>query len=474
MSPSPRHRSAPLPGRLLSWAGSPCTSQNALLRLLHALVRLLLITYREFRKNDLTLRSAALTYTILLSLVPVLAMSTAVVKGLGGGSQLREVAYSYIATLEQGSLTASREAGQEIMGPGTDDPELSELSGLTSHLRDAVDRLFAYVDKTNFATLGSFGVAGIFVSVILVFGNIELALNAIWNVHKSRSITRKIADYLTLIVLMPISINVTLAAGAFLTSPTLSSQFQLLIPFVWLQTLILKLVPVFCIALTFYVVYIFFPNTRVHTGPALAGAVFAAILWFMVQNTYIRLQIGVSNYNAIYGSFATLPLFLVWMYLGWLFVLAGAQVAYACQHLRSYRLLPETAEPARRLSAAFDIMASVQKAYGENSPISTEDLETALPEYSSGLLSEVQEQLVTAELLHISTTHARLLPAAPGEVIGRGPIIAAILGVNTPATPGGSASRDALLAASHSSADSPEQGSGAPASGNLQEGQSST
>jgi len=460
-----QHR--PLPGKILGWADGPAPADHFVLRLLHSLVRLLLITSREMNKNELTLRSAALTYTILLSLVPVLAMSTAVVKGLGGGNQLREVAYTYIATLE--------ESRQDIFSnPTTTAPEQGEPSALTTHLRSAIDQLFAYVDKTNFATLGSLGVAGIFVSVILVFGNIELALNAIWNVHTSRSIMRKIADYLMLIVLMPISINVALAAGAFLTSPTLSSHFQLLIPFAWLQTLVLKLVPIAAIALTFYVIYIFFPNTKVHTVPALAGAIFAAILWFLVQNTYIRLQIGVSNYNAIYGSFATLPLFLVWMYLGWLFVLAGAQVAYACQHLRTYRLLPAAAEPVVRLSAAMDIMAWVQKGHALSQPLTREDLKSLQAEYGSVVVEEVTDELVAAELLHISSSTGCLLPAGPADVLGHGPVIAAIFGTETPDTPGGAATREVLLKTVQPSPDRQTQGGQNSGPGNLQDGQSST
>ena len=437
------------------------------MRLAHNLLRLVLITLREFRKNDLTLRSAALTYTILLSLVPIPAMSTAVVKGLGGGGQLREVAYNYLDSLEMGASTPI--FSLETDGHTEDSGKEGVPAGLTAHLRDAVGQIFDYVDKINFTTLGSLGVAGILVSVVLVFGNIELALNTIWHIDKSRSIMRKIADYITLIVLMPISISVALTASAFISSPTLAAQFQLFIPLAWLQTLILKLVPVFAIALSFYVIYIFFPNTRVKNLPALLGALLAAVLWFAVQNTYIRLQIGVSNYNAIYGSFATLPLFLVWMYLGWLFVLAGAQVAYACQHLNSYRLLPAPPEPARRLSASLDIMDLVQDNFREDRPMTREDLSGLHRLYGPRLIDEVTDQLVAGELLCVVEGSERLLPAGPSEVIGHSRIIEVILGSRTPDTPGGLATQDFLRVASQAvSPGSP------PPAGRRQEGESST
>jgi membrane protein len=399
------------------------------------------------RKNDLALRSGALTYTVLLSLVPVLAMSSAVVKGLGGGDQLREVAYTYIDTLDTGFGS---------IGPNPEPPpfQIVEIpeeqlpSGLTSHLRSALDSLFDYVDKTNFATLGTFGMVGILLSVILVLSNIEVAMNAIWHVKDSRSIPRKIADYLTLIVLMPISINIAFVASAFLKNPTLASKFQMLFPFIWLQTLILQFVPVFFIAVTFYVIYIFFPNTKVKTAPAMLGAFLAALLWFGVQNTYISLQVGVARYNAIYGSFATLPLFLVWMYLGWLFILGGAQLAYACQHLHTYKLAPAVTFPSQRLSAAFDIMASVQIGFEENVPVTEQEIILRHPAYSASVLQDVIQELTAAEVLHVSTSHERLLPAAPATKLDHRILIGVILGTEAPDTPGGKFCLQAMNAAS--------------------------
>jgi membrane protein len=282
-----------------------------------------------------------------------------------------------------------------------------------------------------------------------------------------------VADYLALIVLMPISINLAFAASVFLTNPTLASKFQLLIPFIWLQTLVLKLVPVFFFTLTFYIIYIFFPNTKVHTAPALLGAFLAAIFWFVVQNLYIGLQIGVSNYNAIFGSFAPLPLFLIWIYLGWLFVLGGAQIAYACQNRKSYILLPTPSEPSVRLSAAFDIMDSVQKAFSENTRLTMSGIIARQPDYTAALVQEVAERLIAAGALYISKTEDRLLPAGPVNIIDHRRIIEIILGTSTADTPGGKSSRQAIQAAAaytSSVLGSPERES---TEGNLQDGPSS-
>lgn len=414
------------------------------------LVRLVLITFGEFRKNDLPLRAGALTYTVLLSLVPVLAMSTAVVKGLGGGDELREVAYTYLETLEQSSSSKTEHpvlTDQEPV-PGEEESVEQDETSLTGHLRSGLDTLFDYVDNTNFTALGSFGIAGILVSVILVFGTIETAMNRIWHVADGRSIIRKISDYLTIMVLMPISINVAFAASAFLKNRTLSDKFDMLIPFAWVQALILKLVPVFFIALTFYVIYIFFPNTKVRNRPAILGATLAAILWFIVQNVYITMQIGVANYNAIYGSFATLPLFLVWMYLAWLFVLTGAQVAYAIQNLSGYRLLPYIPIPSLRLSAAFDILDEVRSGFAENVAVTRQDLAETLNSYDALIVDTTISELCEAGFLFTAQESDRLLPAGPTSDTEQKQVINLILGTQTPQTEGGELGRKVLEAAS--------------------------
>lgn len=459
------------------------------------LVRIVLIMFSELKKNDIALRSGALTYTVLLSLVPLLAMSTAVVKGLGGGDQLREVAYGYIDSIAPGtpgvadkqknipiqpdSFGASNGSStqavdshkNELSQPEASTRNTTPIAGIAVHLRSAVDKLFNYVDKTNFATLGTFGVVGILISVILVLGNIEMAMNAIWHVESSRSIIRKVSDYLTLLVLMPISINVALAASAFLKNPTLASKFELLFPFQWLETLILKLIPVFFIALTLYIIYLFFPNTKVRNLPAAIGAILAAILWFAVQNAYITLQVGVSKYNAIYGSFATLPLFLVWMYLGWLFILGGAQLAYACQHINNYSLHSSSASPARKLGAAFDVMYEVSSGYKARQRITVNSLADRLSFYSGSLIEEVVADLQKAELLYLTAVREQLLPAGD---YNRQMIVDAILGTEAADSPGGQSSLRMVSSAAALLEQEQNQDSASSFDCRRQEGESST
>lgn len=440
---------------LKSWADEKSIDRRLRHRLPRLLVRLILITAAEFNNNALSLRSAALTYTVLLSLVPILAMSTALVKGLGGDNQLRKAAYSYIETL------ADKNAKTAKQSPPAAVTEFPNHGGnLTDHLRAAVDQLFDYVDKTDFATLGTFGVVGILLSVILVLSYIEEAMNGIWKVARGRSLSRKIADYLTLLILLPISINVAFAAGAMVQLPALIAKINILIPLPWLQTFLLKGVPVAIITLTFYFMYIFFPNTRVKALPALFGAGLAAFLWTLVQDIYITLQIGVANYNAIYGSFATLPLFLVWIYLGWLFILTGAQVAYACQNIERYRLLPAAAVPSLQLGAAFDIMDCITAAFAEAKAIHSDNLAECLPQYQQTVINEIATKLQETGRLHVSQADNRLLPASPGKSDDYRELVAIILGNDTADSSGGARSKRAMAAATEACSTAPSSSSG--------------
>lgn len=456
-------RGAEKKNSLLKWIDKKDDGASQPIKMARYVLRLLFITIRQFNSNELSLRSGALTYTILLSLVPMLAMSTAIVKGLGGGDQLREAAYTYLDTLdttqspqtpletqpENESVTPSS-SGEKV--PPQQNPT-QDSENLTGHLRSAVDQLFNYVDRTNFATLGTFGVVGILLSVLLVLSHIESAMNAIWKVSSGRSPLRKVADYLTLLILFPLSINVAFAASAILKNPALSSKIDIFIPFDWIQALLFKAVPVFFIALSFYAMYIFFPNTKVKTLPALIGATLAAILWFAVQNVYITLQVGVAKYNAIYGSFATFPLFLVWIYLGWMFILTGAQVAFSLQNAHTFRLLPINSVPSLRLGAAFDIMEELYRCFENKRGVTPQTLPSLLPSYPQQLIEDVADQLLEADVIHLSKTDGRFLPLLPKDKFDSQTIVQTVLGKDAPDTTGGKRSIAAIEAASNTTAE---------------------
>ncbi len=427
--------------RLLNWANTPLSSGPILYQKIHSLVRIILITSKEFGNNALNIRASALTYTILLSLVPMLAMSTAVVKGLGGGTELRQLVFGYIDTLEETTpLThiSPTLLGQESEQGPLELPEtqLKSQPAVTEQFRSAANQVFDYVDNTDFATLGTIGVLGVILSAILVLSNIEHSMNTIWHVASGRSIIRKITDYLTLLILLPISINFGFAANTVLKNDALLSKLLNVLPGPWVQTGILFLVPLFFISLTLFLIYIIFPNTKVKVGPALTGAIFAGTLWFFTQNLYIGLQIGVSKYNAIYGSFATLPLFLVWMFLGWVFILGGAQVAFACQQQDSYQLKKIDHSPLTQLSAAFDILNLIHSCFAKKKVLRRKDLAGRCPAYSATLLNSSLDKLISSHTV-LSAQKGRLLPSGPANSLQYDEVFSAILGSSFPETSGG-------------------------------------
>ncbi|PIE55966.1 MAG: ribonuclease BN [Desulfobulbus propionicus] len=431
-----------LDNRFFHWLDRERTDLSPIQQKLLSAARIIAITLYRFINNNLSLRSSAMTFTLLLSLVPMLAMSTAVVKGMGGGNQLKNLAYRYLDTLEESKGFALPDFGSKK----EQQPETESKKTLTAWLRTVVDKVFDYVDHTNFATLGSFGVLGILLTALLMLNHIEKTMNVIWAVESGRSLMRKLSDYMTLLILFPLSINITFAASAILRHPEFSEKFNLIVPFDWMQPLVLQAVPIFFITISLSAVYIFFPNTRVKTVAALAGAFLAAVLWFIMQNVYITLQIGVAKYNAIYGTFASAPLFLVWIWLGWVFIFLGAQFAWAIQHHRRFSFTVARAEPALQLAAAFDISDSIYRNFTTGQAVTSQQVLEQI-NYSYTLGKEVLEKLVAQGLFHHSQRDDRLLPCLPEQAFDQAGIAKVILGQNTPDTEGGKKSHEAIASA---------------------------
>jgi membrane protein len=359
-APADHHR----PGRgerLRAWAFSAAPAAGRAGAWGRSCARILLIMHAEYFRTHITIRASALTFAILLSIVPLLALSTSILKGLGTDAQLRQAAVRVIEQLVPPPPAA----------PGDAPPPPAELpakASFSAHLHHAVDLVFDYVDRTNFAALGLIGVIGLIVVVLLVLASIEDAMNAIWHTRRGRSLLRKLMDYLALLLLLPLSINIALAAEAIVASRRIMEQVSLIVPSAWLAALLIKLVPFLCVVLTLMFLYLFFPHTRVHTGAAFAGALFAAVFWFIAQKIYVALQVGVANYNAIYGSFATIPLMLVWLQTGWTFILLGAVLAHAVQHHRHYRPRGAVLSPQRQLQTALEVLQAVYADFARRQP----------------------------------------------------------------------------------------------------------
>ncbi|MDH3346856.1 MAG: YihY/virulence factor BrkB family protein [Desulfobulbaceae bacterium] len=431
--------------RLVRWAFRHQIDEKPIYAFLRSCLRVIIIMVREFQITGIPLRSSALTYSIMLSLVPILAMSTAILKGYGSDNDLRIAAYRLIDKIDPDVNSTPT-----VADPGAaleNDKETKEAS-LPDHLRSGIDTIFTYVDRTNFATLGAFGIIGLLYAVVLVMSTIESAMNVIWHSEQGRSFSRKIIDYIALIILLPISVNVALAGDAILASPTMFARIHAIIPSAWLITMTLKLLPFLFIVLSLMIMFRFFPNVRVEPYAALSGAIFASIFWFIVQRLYFFAQLGVARYNAIYGSFATVPLFLIWVNLGWMFILLGASLAYAVQNRNRYCLGPGASSPQRQLQLAFDILQSVYENFDVGHKTSLDSLLSAYPTADPGNLKYTAEKLVEGSILHrIGEKEISYTPALPSQSVEARQVVRIFLGNESITTTGGVYSRRVIYAA---------------------------
>ncbi len=236
-----------------------------------------------FINNNDLLRASALTFTVVLSIVPILALAFSAVKGFGGAEKLRPLVEQYLG------------------------------------LGSSSSQLMGYVENVNAAALGSAGGAFLLITVISTMGTVEQALNTIFNVPQSRSYFRKFSDYLSVLFTVPFLIVAALGFTAVFSVRI--SEF----PF------ITELLPYLFVWTGFFFLYVFFPYTKVHYGPAAVGSFVTAVLFQLAQWGYVRFQVGVANYRAIYGAMATLPIFLVWIYIAWSIILFGAELTASIQ-----------------------------------------------------------------------------------------------------------------------------------------------
>lgn len=251
----------------------------------------------SFTAHQGPLRAAALTYTTVLSLVPFLAIAFSVLKGLGAQNAL--------------------------------EPILQRVAGDSE---ETISRLVDYVNNTNVKSLGAIGLVLLILTVISLMGSIEEAFNAVWGVRETRSLQRRFSDYLSVVIVGPI----LLLAATSMTS-SLQSQWILL----WLIQntylgdailLLFRFLPYLSVWIAMVFLYIFIPNTRIRFASAVTGGVIAGTAWELAQWGYFHFQVGVANYNAIYGTLSAVPIFLVWIFTSWLIVLYGLEIVFAHQH----------------------------------------------------------------------------------------------------------------------------------------------
>lgn len=324
-------------------------------RLAFSLCRIATIVTKGFMSDRCALQASALTYISLMSMVPVLALMLSLSKGFGAQEMLMEMIGIQRADSVVSSTTAPPARGDAGDTSQASTPKLSEegpsgeatahfevikgskLSELPPQAAEIVQVVFSYVDNTNFTTIGGVGLVFLLVSVLKAASKVEQSFNLIWGVHESRSIYRKFSDYLSVLVVVPVLVMGATSVNAALSSERVVSVVQTVSgPLFWVYQELLRLTGLGFIISAFAFLYLFMPNTRVKLFPALVAGVVAGVLWYIAQFFYIEVQIGTARINAIYGTFAAVPLFLMWLYANWLIGLFGAEVCFATQNHKTY------------------------------------------------------------------------------------------------------------------------------------------
>ena len=287
-----KHRDLSHDGPVMRWS----------VRMLRVIVAIML----DLGRGQLTLWAMSLVYTTLLSLVPLLAISFSILKGFGVHNQIEPFLLSVLEPLG--------EEGQQI-----------------------TSQIITFVDNMKVGVLGSLGFALLFYTAVSLMQKIERAFNHIWRTTRNRSLGERFRDYLFVLTLGPAVIFVAIGIAASVMSAPLVAQAASYEPIGLAIKFLGRLVPFLMIVAAFTFMYMFIPNTKVRPAAALSGGLVAGLLWNLTGWMFASFIVGSGKYTAIYSTFATLILFMIWLYLAWLILLTGAKISYYVQNPASLR-----------------------------------------------------------------------------------------------------------------------------------------
>lgn len=278
------------------------------------LLKIIIQTVKCFIKDRVWIRAAALSYTTLFSIIPILALLFAIAKGFGFSNLMERL-------LRDGMAQNS-----------------------------TVDMIMTFIDNyLEYAKSGVFigvGVAMLLWAIINLADSIESNMNAIWDVKKQRSYFRKLTDYMALFIVFPIVIILYATVSIFMTTIYQRlAEFYLISSFVHIC---IKLAPYVLSGLIMTGLFLFIPNTKVHFRNALIPGMITGILFQAFLYIYIQIQMSVSSYNAIYGSFAIIPMFMLWADISWSIILFGVEMSYVSQNIDQYNFGQEVDNVSRR------------------------------------------------------------------------------------------------------------------------------
>jgi membrane protein len=339
-------------------------------RWLHSGLRIGVMVVRDFVQNLVKLQAMALAFETLLSLAPLLAVVFSLLKAFGVHNRMEPALAEALAPLG--------EKGQEI-----------------------TDHLIGFVDKMSASALGSVGLVTLFITVLSLMSTIEDSFNHVWRVKSPRRLARRFSDYLSAIVVGPVLVFAAVTITATLQNNAIVHALASLQAFGAVILFLLRLIPYITLWGAFTFVYIFIPNTRVRLSSALVGGLVAALLWQTVGWGFAVFVTSSTRYYVIYSSFAILLLFLLWLHVGWMIVLLGAQVAYAHQHIHFYQrehdLLAQSTSGREKLALQLLVLIG-RNFYQGLDPINVLELSNRM-RLPAGVIKELLQMLTQTRVL---------------------------------------------------------------------------
>lgn len=338
---------------------------------------------RELANGELSMRAMSLVYTTLLSLVPLLALSFSVLKALGVHNSMEPVLLNMLAPL-------------------------GEKAG------DITDTVIGFVENIQVGVLGSVGIALLFYTAISMIQKVESSFNRIWRIDRTRRLTQRFGDYLSVLIVGPVLVFSAIGVTASASSNAVVNEIAQIEPIGSIAVVASRLVPYLLIIGAFTFLYAFIPNTRVKLHAAAGGGLLAGVMWESASLAFAEFAASASTYSAVYSGFAILLFLLIWLYVGWLILLVGCQLAFLI-HYPGYVRPSTTGEyigNRTREHVALQVMAMIaQRFVAGDKPLIAEELAGAVGERAEAVHSVIDRLRAAGLLAETDDSPAGLLPA---------------------------------------------------------------
>lgn len=356
------------------------------------LIKTLNLSVNSFLDRGLQIRSMALTYYTVLSLVPTLALLVAIARGFGLNDSMQQELFAMFPSQAK-AISAS-------------------LKFVDSYLNEATSGVFVGV-----------GIVMLLWTVISLLSYIEDAFNSIWDVKEGRTLYQKLTDYIAICLIIPILMLCSSGVSIFMST---TIQNKLNLPFLTAGVnIILETAPLVLAWLAFTFSFYFIPTTKVNFKYAMISGAISAVAFQILQMLFVNGQIYVSKYNAIYGSFAFLPLMLVFLQFSWMILLAGCVLTYSLQNVFSFNFLGDVDEVSNRswrFMSLITMCVIVKRFIKNETPLSIQEIASRynLP---VRLVNRVSHKLLKAKLVYevkLDESRTGLSPATEVSAITLG------------------------------------------------------